>query len=219
MAGQEHTVERRLAAILAADVVGSSRLMELDEAGTLAAIRVLLSEVIEPIASRHRGRIVKTLGDGALLEFASPVEAVRSAVEIQILLGEQRHQQPVWQGIDLRIGVNLGDTVISPDGDIHGDSVNIAARLEGIADAGGICISDKVFAELEGKLALPFEDRGEQRLKNISTANSSVRAEGRCHIHSAAEGCPTKPEPSRQGVRSRSPLHQPQWRPGAGVSG
>ena len=165
MAGQEHTVERRLAAILAADVVGSSRLMELDEAGTLAAIRVLLSEVIEPIASRHRGRIVKTLGDGALLEFASPVEAVRSAVEIQILLGEQRHQQPVWQGIDLRIGVNLGDTVISPDGDNHGDSVNIAARLEGIADAGGICISDKVFAELEGKLALPFEDQANSALR------------------------------------------------------
>jgi len=164
MAGQEHTVERRLAAILAADVVGSSRLMEQDEAGTLAAIRLLLSEIIEPVASRHCGRVVKTLGDGALLEFASPVEAVRSAVEIQVLLGEQRNSQPVWQGINLRIGVNLGDTVISPDGDIHGDSVNIAARLEGLADAGGICISDKVFGELEGKLALPLEDRGEQRL-------------------------------------------------------
>ena len=168
MVGQEHKVERRLAAILAADVVGSSRLMEQDEAGTLTAIRLLLTQIIEPIASGHGGRVVKTLGDGALLEFASPVEAVRSAVEIQVLLDEQRPRQPLWHDIKLRIGVNLGDTVISLDGDIHGDSVNIAARLEAIADPGGICISDKVFSELEGKLALPFEDRGEQTLKNIA---------------------------------------------------
>ena len=106
---------------------------------------------------------MKTLGDGALLEFASPVEAVLCAVEVQTRLAERRNGE-----IQLRIGVNVGDTVITPDGDIHGDSVNVAVRLEGIADPGGICISGKVLDELEGKLSLPFEDRGEQRLKNIA---------------------------------------------------
>jgi adenylate cyclase len=163
MGPQEHKVERRLAAIFAADVVGSSRLMEHDEEATLTAIRLLLAETIEPAAARHRGRLVKTLGDGALLEFASPVEAVLCAVEVQTRLGEHRDGE-----LQLRIGVNVGDTVITPDGDVHGDSVNVAVRLEGVADPGGICISGKVFDELEGKLSLPFEDRGEQRLKNIA---------------------------------------------------
>lgn len=168
MGPQEHKVERRLAAILAADVVGASGLMEADEAGTLSAIRTILSGIIEPTASRHRGRIVKTMGDGALLEFASPVEAVLCAVEVQSGIAGREQHQPEDQDVQLRIGINLGDILISDDGDIFGDSVNVAARLESISDPGGICISGKVFDELEGKLSLPFEDRGEQRLKNIA---------------------------------------------------
>jgi adenylate cyclase len=164
----DRRTERRLAALVAADVVGSSRLMEQDEPGTLAVISDLMTGVVEPVATQHGGRLVKTLGDGALLEFASPVEAVLCAVEVQALLVERRRSEPVWHDINLRIGVNLGDIVVGPDGDVHGDSVNVAARLESIAEPDGICISEKVFGELEGKLSLPFEDRGEQRLKNIA---------------------------------------------------
>jgi adenylate cyclase len=161
-------MQRRLAVVLAADIVGSSQMMEADEPGTLAAIRSLLSEVIEPATSRHCGRIVKTLGDGALIEFQSPVEAVLCGVEIQAAIGERAAHEPTDNRINLRIGINLGDIAVAEDGDIHGDSVNIAVRLEGIADPGGVCVSGKVFDELEGKLSLPFEDRGEQRLKNIA---------------------------------------------------
>jgi adenylate cyclase len=168
MERQEQKIERRLAAILAADVVGASGLMEADEAGTLSAIRTILSQIIEPAASRHRGRMVKTMGDGALLEFASPVEAVLCAVEAQTGIAERSEPQSSDQAVQLRMGINLGDTVITDDGDVLGDSVNVAVRLESIADPGGICISGKVFDELEGKLSLPFEDRGEQRLKNIA---------------------------------------------------
>jgi adenylate cyclase len=165
---QEHRVERRLAAILAADVVGASGLMEADEAGTLSAIRAAFSEIIEPTASRHRGRMVKTMGDGALLEFASPVEAVLCAVEAQAGITKRTEHQPEGDSIQLRIGINLGDIVITDDGDILGDSVNVAVRLQSIADPGGICISGKVYDELQGKLGLSFEDRGEQHLRNIA---------------------------------------------------
>lgn len=161
----EHKVERRLAAILAADVVGASGLMEADEASTLSAIRTIFSEMIEPAAARHQGRIVKTMGDGALLEFASPVEAVLCAAETQTAIADRQHEYP---NVQLRIGINLGDILIGDDGDILGDSVNVAARLESIADPGGICISGKVYDELQGKLDLSFEDRGEQNLKNIT---------------------------------------------------
>jgi adenylate cyclase len=168
MADLRNRSQRRLAAILAVDVVGSSRLMEADEEGTLAAIRVVLSEVIEPATARHHGRLVKTMGDGALIEFASPVEAVLSAVEAQGAIAERAQRQPEDWRLQLRMGINSGDIMGTEDGDIFGDSVNIAVRLEGIADPGGVCISGKVFDELEGKLSLPFEDRGEQRLKNIA---------------------------------------------------
>ncbi len=168
MGPQEHRAERRLAAILAADVVGSCRLMEADEEGTLAAIRSILMEIIAPAAARHRGRLVKTTGDGALCEFASPVEAVLCAVEAQVAITEQANPPSRDHDIQLRIGINLGDVIINEDGDVLGDSVNVAVRLEGVADPGGICISGKVFDELEGKLTLPFEDRGEQHLKNIA---------------------------------------------------
>jgi adenylate cyclase len=157
---------RRLAAILAVDVVGSSRLMGIDEPGALAAIQTILSEVIEPATTRHHGRVVKTMGDGALIEFASPIEAVLCGVEVQANMAERRAAP--HQAIELRIGINLGDVVVTHDGDVHGDTVNIAARLESIADPGTVFISGKVFDELEGKLSLPFEDRGEQPLKNIA---------------------------------------------------
>ena len=177
---------RRLAAVMAADVVGSSHLMEEDEEGTISAIRRVLSEIIEPAAGRHHGRIVKTMGDGALLEFASPVEAVLCAVEIQATMADRAEHEPEGQCIQLRMGVNLGDIVIDEDGDIHGDCVNVAARLEGLADPGGICVSGKVFDELEGKLALPFEDRSEQRLKNIARP---------VHVYALRSGGTSRREP------------------------
>src|SRR5215212_319631 len=136
---------RRLAAILAADVAGFSAMMERDEEGTAALIRALRAEVIEPALTRHQGRLVKTTGDGFLAEFASPVEAVRSALAIQDqLAASSSGVTPV----NLRIGINLGDIIIEDDGDVLGDGVNVAARLEQMADAGGICISGKIHAEV-----------------------------------------------------------------------
>jgi adenylate cyclase len=146
----EKRVQRRLAAILAADVVGFSTHMGLDEEGTLARIRNLRREVIEPKVSDHQGRVVKTTGDGFLVEFASPVEAVRCAVEVQDLLTARGSQEPS-QALQIRIGINLGDIIIEEDGDIYGDGVNVAARLEQLADPGGICISGKVYEEVRGQ--------------------------------------------------------------------
>ena len=154
---------RRLAAILAADVVGFSSMMERDEEGTAARIRALRREVIEPTLARHHGRLVKTSGDGFLAEFASPVEAVRSAVALQ----EQAASADV-NGLQLRIGVNLGDIIIEEDGDVLGDGVNVAARLEQMADPGGVLISGKIYEEIEGKIERKFESRGEQQVKNLA---------------------------------------------------
>jgi adenylate cyclase len=158
----EQRVQRRLAAILAADVVGYSGLMERAEEATYAEFERLMRELIEPSLSRHEGRLIKTTGDGALAEFASPLAAVRCAVEIQ------NHLASGSSPLRLRVGLNLGDVIIGQDGDLYGDGINIAVRLEGIADPGGILISEKVYSEVEGKLDVDFEDRGEQQLKNIS---------------------------------------------------
>jgi adenylate cyclase len=158
----EQRVQRRLAAILAADVVGYSGLMERAEEATYAEFERLMRELIEPSLSRHEGRLIKTTGDGALTEFASPLAAVRCAVEIQ------NHLASGSSPLSLRVGLNLGDVIIGQDGDLYGDGINIAVRLEGIADPGGILISEKVYSEVEGKLDAGFEDRGEQQLKNIS---------------------------------------------------
>jgi class 3 adenylate cyclase/ABC-type uncharacterized transport system substrate-binding protein len=155
-------VHRRLAAILAADVVGYSALMERDEEATYAEFERLKRELIEPGLSRHEGRLIKTTGDGALAEFASPLAAVGCAVEIQ------DHLASGSSLLSLRIGLNLGDVIVGKDGELYGDGINIAVRLEGIADPGGILISEKVYSEVEGKLDVGFEDRGEQQLKNIS---------------------------------------------------
>jgi TolB-like protein/class 3 adenylate cyclase/tetratricopeptide (TPR) repeat protein len=161
-------VERRLAAILAADVVGYSHLVEQDEAGTIARLKALRKETLEPILARHGGRIVKLMGDGALIELASVVEAVQAAIECQRATAEHEAGRPPNERIAFRIGINLGDIVIEPDGDILGDGVNIAARLEQLADPGGICVSEAVIRGLRASLPTAIQDLGPQRLKNIA---------------------------------------------------
>jgi len=158
---------RRLAAILAADVVGYSRLMGADEEGTLAELKAIRREVADPKIKEHRGRIVKTTGDGLLLEFASVVDAVRCAVEVQREMGERNAELPPDHRIEFRMGINLGD-IIKDGRDIYGDGVNVAARLEGLAEPGGICVSRTVRDQVRDKLDLSFEDMGQQQVKNIA---------------------------------------------------
>ena len=160
-------IERRLTAILAADVVGYSRLMGDDEEGTLARLKAHRDEVIDPTIGKHRGRIVKLMGDGTLVEFASVVDAVLCAVEIQRCMSARNAGVAEERCIIFRIGINLGDIIIEGD-DIYGAGVNIAARLEGLADPGGICMSRTVVNHVKGKVELDFEDMGEQQVKNIS---------------------------------------------------
>lgn len=159
-------MDRRLAAILIADVAGYSRLMETDEPGTHAALKQRRSAIIEPMVQDHSGRILKTMGDGLLIEFASVVNAVACALGIQERLRDANATLPENRQILLRIGINLGD-IIDEGTDIYGDGVNIAARLEAIADPGGICVSSKVHDEVRGKLVFAAEDLGEIQLKNI----------------------------------------------------
>ncbi|MEE8506170.1 MAG: tetratricopeptide repeat protein, partial [Kiloniellales bacterium] len=162
----EEGVERKLAAIFAADVVGYSRLMGEDEAGTLARLKSLRKELVQPKIAGGRGRIVKLMGDGLLAEFPSVVEAVRCAVDIQQGMAGREPGLPDERRLRLRIGVNLGDIIVEGS-DIYGDGVNVAARLEGLAEPGGICISGKVYEEVRNKLPTAFEDLGEQEVKNI----------------------------------------------------
>jgi TolB-like protein len=163
----EAHVERRLAAILAADVAGYSRLMGSDEEGTLAALKAYRREVIDLKLTEHRGRIVRIIGDGLLVEFTSVVAAVRWAVEVQHALGERNAGLPQEKRIEFRMGINAGDIII--DGiDIWGDGVNVAARLEALAEPGGICVSSRVQEDVHGSLEVAFEDIGEQQLKNIA---------------------------------------------------
>jgi class 3 adenylate cyclase len=159
--------ERRLAAILAADVAGYSRLMGVDEEGTHERLKAHLGHLVEPKITEHRGRIVKNTGDGFLAEFASVVDAVRCAVEIQRGMGERNAETSEDKRITFRIGVNLDDVIVE-EHDIFGDGVNVAARLEGLAEPGGICISRVVRDQIRDKLPYPFEDRGEQSVKNIA---------------------------------------------------
>jgi TolB-like protein/class 3 adenylate cyclase/Flp pilus assembly protein TadD len=160
-------VERRLAAVLAADVAGYSRLMGADEEGTLARLKSLRKTLVDPAIASCRGRIVKTTGDGVLVEFASAVDAVRSSAEVQRKIAERNAALPQDQRIELRIGIHVGDIIID-DNDIFGDGVNIAARLEGIAEPGGVCISDDAYRQIRGKVDVAFEDMGSQTLKNIA---------------------------------------------------
>src|SRR5713101_881337 len=163
----EARVQRRLAAILAADVAGYSRLMGADEEGTLAALKELRRGLADPKIKEHRGRIVKTTGDGLLVEFASVVDAMRCAVEVQHEMAERNAGVPEERRLQFRIGINLGD--IMKDGrDIYGDGVNVAARLEALAEPGGICVNRVVRDQVRDKLDFAFEDAGEQRVKNIA---------------------------------------------------
>src|SRR6266852_4640019 len=172
-------VERRLAAILAADVAGYSRLMGADEEGTHERLKVHLGELVQPKIGEHRGRIVKNTGDGLLAEFASVLDAVRCAVEIQRGIIDREPELPEERRIRFRIGINLGDVIVE-EHDIFGDGVNVAARLEALAEPGGICISRVVREQIRDKLPYPFEDMGEHNVKNIARPVRvySLRADG-----------------------------------------
>src|SRR5262245_11054583 len=178
--------ERRLAAILAADVVGYSRLMEADEAATLAALKLRRKDVLNPLGAKHHGRVFKTTGDGVLVEFASAVNAVQCAVDLQHGMATANGDQPDDRRIVLRIGINLGDVMVEGN-DLYGDGINIAARLEALAEPGGICISAKLRDEIGRKLDLVFDDLGEQTLKNILLP---VRVYG---VRSGADAAATRP--------------------------
>jgi len=159
-------MERRLSAVMTVDVVGYSRLMEADEVGTLEAIKALRSDLIDPLIAEHRGRIVKLMGDGALVEFASAVDAVACAIAIQRDLTIENSDKPGDSRLEHRIGINLGDVIVEGD-DIYGEGVNVASRLEGLAEAGGVCISEKVHQEVDKKLDVEFAYLGELQVKNI----------------------------------------------------
>ena len=187
------TTTRRLAAILAADVAGYSRLIEADEEGTLGRLKALRADIIDPKIAGHKGRIVKTTGDGMLVEFASVVDAVRCASELQVAMAESNAPLPQDHRIEFRIGIHQGDIVVE-DGDIFGDGVNIAARLEGLAEPGGICVSARVREDATGRLDLAFEDIGEQSLKNITRPVRVFRvAMGRKLVPEPPLALPDKP--------------------------
>jgi adenylate cyclase len=163
----DENLQRRLAAILAADVAGYSRLMGADEEGTLGRLKALRKSLLDPTIAAHRGRIVKTTGDGMLVEFASAVDAARGAAEVQRAMATQNTNVPRDKRIEFRMGIHVGDIIID-DNDIFGDGVNIAARLEAIAEPGGICVSDDAQRQIRGKIELMFDDMGPQSLKNIA---------------------------------------------------
>jgi adenylate cyclase len=190
----ENRVDRRLAAIFAGDVAGYSRLMGADEEGTLSRLNAHRREFLDPKIAEHRGRIVKRTGDGILIEFASAVDATRCAVEIQHGMIKRNGPLPQDKRIELRIGIHVGDIIIE-EGDIFGDGVNIAARLEGIAQPGGICISDDAYRQVRGKLDASFEDGGEQELKNIARPVRVywLRAKEKSAIAATTLALPSKP--------------------------
>src|SRR6202162_2907662 len=159
---------RRLAAILAADVVGFSRMAGADEDRTLARLRSLRSDLIDPTISVHNGHVFKRTGDGILIEFRSVVDAVRCAIEVQNGMVERNAGLPPERRIEFRVGIHLGDVVEESDGDLMGDGVNIAARLEGIAEPGGVCLSEDAYRQVRDRLQEEFVDLGEKALKNIA---------------------------------------------------
>ena len=166
--GAAMTETRKLAAILAADVAGYSKLAGADEERTLARLRALRSDLIDPTIALHHGRVVKRTGDGVLIEFRSVVDAVRCAIEVQNGMLERNAGLPPERRIEFRIGIHLGDVVEESDGDLMGDGVNIAARLEGIADPGGICLSEDAYRQVRDRVMEGFTDLGEKELKNIA---------------------------------------------------
>jgi len=192
------TATRRLAAILAADVAGYSRLMGADEGGTLTRLKAIRAELLDPTIAAHKGRLVKTTGDGLLVEFSSVVDALRCATEVQAGMAERNATVPADKPIEFRIGINVGDIVVE-DGDIFGDGVNVAARLEGLAEPGGICVSARVQEDATGKLDLAFEDMGEQMLKNITRPVKAYRvATGAVSV--TAQDTPALPLPDKPSI-------------------
>jgi adenylate cyclase len=163
----QQNVQRRLAAILAADVVGYSRLMEADEVGTLAALKARRRDILQPLLAKHHGRVVKVMGDGVLAEFASAVNAVTSAVELQQQMSAANVGLPEDRRIILRIGLNVGDVIVE-GADLYGDGVNVAARLEALAEPGSVYMSHAFFSHVGGKCPYDFEDLGERSLRNIT---------------------------------------------------
>ena len=202
-------IERRLAAIMAADVVGYSRLMGQDEAGTLTAIKAWRNDVLEPLINRHRGRIFKVIGDGALVEFGSAVNAVQCAIELQEMMTRQR-RLPEDRQIVLRIGINLGDVMVEGS-DLYGDGINIAARLEGIAEPGGCLVSGTVFDYVRNKVNAGFEDLGDPSLKNIAEPVRVYRISGTPRVADRTE------RTIRQAFHRGTTVHQHERRSGAGV--
>jgi TolB-like protein/class 3 adenylate cyclase len=188
-------VTRKIAAILVADVVGYSRLAGADEEGTLARLRALRSDLIDPAVATHRGRVVKRTGDGSLIEFRSVVGAVRCAIELQTGMVERNADCPRERRIEFRIGVHLGDVVEEADGDLMGDGVNIAARLEGAAEPGGICLSEDAYRQVKGRLDLSVHDHGPTQLKNIA---EPIR------IYSLEVGKPPQPKPAPAAASEKS---------------
>jgi len=194
---QDQSVERRLAAILAADVVGYSRLMEADEAGTLAQLKTIRLELIDPGIAKCKGRIVKTTGDGILVEFQSVTEAVRCAVEFQQHMVRRNGDMPASRCLLYRIGINLGDVIVE-ESDIFGDGVNVAARLEAMADAGGICISAAVRDQVGDRIGVGYEDLGEQQFKNINRPIRVFKVLANGLASSAETGKATPPTTARK---------------------
>src|SRR5580698_4837773 len=190
---------RKIAAILAADVVGFSRLAAADEEGTLARLRVLRSDLIDPTIAVHKGRVVKRTGDGLLVEFRSVVDAVRCAIELQHSMVERNAGVPPERRIELRVGIHLGDVVEESDGDLMGDGVNIAARLEGIAKPGAICLSEQAYWQVKGRLDLPVTDLGPTQLKNIAEPIRvySLEVGATTHAKPASSPVPEKSTPPR----------------------
>ena len=186
------TEGRKLAAILAADIVGYSRLAGVDEELILARLRTLRSDLVDPTIAVHGGRVVKRTGDGVLVEFRSVVDAVRCAIEIQLGVAERNAGLPPEKRIEYRVGVHIGDVVEESDGDLMGDGVNIAARLEGIAKPGAICLSEQAYWQVKGRLDLGVKDLGPTRLKNIAEP---------VHVYSLEAGAPARAKPLKGAAR------------------
>ena len=163
----EERIQRRLAAIIAADVVGYSRLMREDESGTLARLKTLRSEILDPKVEEYGGRIINTAGDGTLIEFPSAVDAVQYAVDVQQAMAQRKTTVPEDQQMEIRIGINVGDVIVEGD-DLYGDGVNVASRIEGLANPGGICLSAFVYEQVRHKLDFVYDDMGDQSVKNIA---------------------------------------------------
>ena len=211
---------RKLAAILAADVVGYSRLAGSDEDRTLARLRALRSDLIDPTIAVHTGRVVKRTGDGTLVEFRSVVDAVRCAIEVQNGMVERNAGVPPDRRIEFRIGIHIGDVVEESDGDLMGDGVNIAARLEGIAEPNGICLSGAAYEQVRDKLKEEFEDLGDKELKNIARpvrAYRVVLSRDTAREPIVPDAVRWKTSAARQAVDRRAAVPEHERRPRTGI--